>query len=262
MTTPSASHSLQSEDLESFSHIPGSGREPKLLALMAQSEALVTLMHGFFKREDKGRSEDFRLAAEKITKAMDEIRELHPKDISQNRIPSAGAELDAITRDTEGATNAIMTAAETIMDFKASEAGLKDLVDDQVMKIFEACSFQDITGQRVSKIVKVLTQVEQLITRLAQSVGVDDDAAEVLSDEEKRRRDLLLNGPAIGGPETQQADIDDLFEAAHGETSDVPTALRIAAGLNGGHDAPPKSTDGPTPVETPNSQDDIDSLFA
>ncbi len=49
--------------------------------------------------------------------------------------------------------------------------------------------------------------------RLATSLDVDQESAEPISAEEQRRRDLILNGPAIGGPETAQADIDSMFSA-------------------------------------------------
>ncbi len=187
--------------------------EPKLINLMQQSEALVALMRGFFQQLDKRRSEEFRVIAGYIAKAKDEIREMRPHDISQDRIPTAGAELEAITRDTEVATNNIMNCAEAIMGADISDpAAYKALVDDEVMKIFEACSFQDITGQRVSKIVNVLKQIEERVGRLANTLGVDDGAPTEMTAEERRRQDLLLNGPAIGGPETKQGDIDALFD--------------------------------------------------
>ncbi len=187
--------------------------EPKLINLMQQSEALVALMRGFFQQLDKRRSEEFRVIAGYIAKAKDEIREMRPHDISQDRIPTAGAELEAITRDTEVATNNIMNCAEAIMGADISDPqAYKAMVDDEVMKIFEACSFQDITGQRVSKIVNVLKQIEERVGRLANTLGVDDGAPIEMTAEEKRRHDLLLNGPAIGGPETKQGDIDALFD--------------------------------------------------
>ncbi len=187
--------------------------EPKLINLMQQSEALVALMRGFFQQLDKRRSEEFRVIAGYIAKAKDEIREMRPHDISQDRIPTAGAELEAITRDTEAATHTIMNCAEAIMGADISDPqAYKALVDDEVMKIFEACSFQDITGQRVSKVVNVLKQIEERVGRLANTLGVEDGMAGEISAEEKRRQDLLLNGPAIGGPETKQNDIDALFD--------------------------------------------------
>ena len=205
--------------------------EPHLYELTEQSDALVGLMHAFFQRMDKGRVDEFKDIHAAITQAKNEIRDIRPVDISQKSLPAAGAELDAINLDTEAATNTLMTAAERILELQTDDRAAKDAIDDQVMKIFEACSFQDITGQRVSKIVKVLTQIEQRIAKLVTSLGVTDDGPAEMTAEEKRKRDLILHGPAIGGPETAQDDIDSLFE----ET--------------------------PADPDKPNSQDDIDSLF-
>lgn len=184
-----------------------------MLQLTQQSEALVGLMNRYFERLDTRRSNDFSVIAADIAKARQEIRDIRPHDIAEHGLPGAGAELAAITGDTEIATNAIMTAAETIIGMDAKTPNLKAAVDDQVMAIFEACAFQDITGQRVSKIVKVLELIEDRITRLADSLGIEDSDKQVeMSAEEQRRHDLLLNGPAIEGPETKQDEIDALFD--------------------------------------------------
>ena len=184
-----------------------------MLQLTQQSETLVGLMSGFFERLDTRRSDDFKGIAAEIAKARREICDIRPHDITEHGLPTAGAELVAITGDTEIATNTIMTAAETIIGMDASTPDLKAAVDDEVMKIFEACAFQDITGQRVSKIVKVLSAIEDRILHLVETLGIEDAAAtEDMTPEEKRRHDLLLNGPAIAGPETKQDEIDALFD--------------------------------------------------
>jgi len=184
-----------------------------MLQLTQQSEALVGLMNAFFERLDTRRSEDFRDIAAEIAKARQEIRDIRPHDLAEHGLPSAGAELAAITGDTEIATNTIMTAAEAIIGMDTRAPNLKAAVDDQVMVIFEACAFQDITGQRVSKIVKVLSRIEERISHLADSLGIEDaEARGEMTAEEKRRHDLLLNGPAIAGPETKQDEIDALFD--------------------------------------------------
>lgn len=208
--------------------------EPRLYELTEQSDALVGLMHAFFQRMDKGRADEFKDIHAAITQAKNEIRDIRPVDISQKRLPAAGAELEAINLDTEGATNTLMTAAERILELQTDDTAAKDAIDDQVMRIFEACSFQDITGQRVSKIVKVLGQIEERISKLVTSLGVTDDAPSELTAEEKRQRDLILHGPAIGGPETAQNDIDSLFD-------ETPAAAET--------------------FDAGNDQDDIDSLF-
>jgi len=262
--------------------------EPKLVNLMQQSEALVGLMRGFFQQLDKRRSEEFRIIAGYIAKAKEEIREMRPHDISHERIPTAGAELEAITRDTEAATHTIMNCAEAIMGADISDpAAYKAQVDDEVMKIFEACSFQDITGQRVSKVVNVLKQIEERVGRLANTLGVDDGLPAEITPEEQRRRDLLLSGPAIGGPETKQDAIDAMFDegfdavpAAEAPTAPAPAPKpELKAEVPAPKPAPaaeaPKPAAAPAPAPKPapapapaapaadagNSQDDIDALF-
>ena len=184
-----------------------------MLQLTQQSDTLVGLMSTFFERLDTRRSDDFHEIAAEIARARQEIRDIRPHDIAEHGLPTAGAELAAITGDTEIATNAIMTAAEAIIGMGASTPGLKAAVDDKVMEIFEACAFQDITGQRVSKIVKVLSRIEERINHLADSLGIEDaETPGEMTAEEKRRHDLLLNGPAIAGPETKQDEIDALFD--------------------------------------------------
>lgn len=267
--------------------------EPKLINLMQQSEALVALMRGFFQQLDKRRSEEFSVIAGYIAKAKEEIREMRPHDISQERIPTAGAELEAITRDTENATHNIMNSAEAMMGFSVDQFGgdanaYKAAVDDEVMKIFEACSFQDITGQRVSKVVNVLKQIEERVGRLANTLGVEDGAPREMTPEEKRAHDLLLNGPAIGGPETKQDAIDAMFDSGFDEVSAVPKADALASKAPEAKVTPPPRQIAPKPAPAPaarapepkpepkpapkpapapaaeaesNSQDDIDALF-
>lgn len=266
--------------------------EPKLINLMQQSEALVALMRGFFQQLDKRRSDEFSIIAGYIAKAKEEIREMRPHDISQDRIPTAGAELEAITRDTENATHNIMNSAEAIMGFGPSDPDYKSKVDDEVMKIFEACSFQDITGQRVSKVVNVLKQIEERVGKLANTLGIDDSAPLEMTAEEKRRHDLLLNGPAIGGPETKQDAIDAMFNEDPVAPAVMPDALAAKAPApapvpvakapepapapkpapapvaKAPEPAPAPKPAAPAPAPAPapaaeekNSQEDIDSMF-
>lgn len=208
-------HPIPKESDVAFAGMPPemvSELEPSLITLMQQSEALVALMREFFHKLDKRRVDEFKIIAGYIEKAKEDIREMRPHDIAEQRIPTAGAELEAITRDTEVATNTIMGAAETIMSLDDSDPkSYKAQVDDEVMKIFEACSFQDITGQRVSKVINVLKQIEERVSKLAETLGVDDKQAQ-MTEEDLRREKLLLHGPAIGGPTVKQNAIDDMFD--------------------------------------------------
>ena len=82
-----------------------------------------------------------------------EVRTLSPQEIKGKHIAGATDELDAIVESTSEATSTIMDCCEKIQD-KAAGGEEADAINKEVMNIYEACSFQDITGQRVSKVVK------------------------------------------------------------------------------------------------------------
>ncbi|MFZ0374828.1 MAG: hypothetical protein WAL39_16140, partial [Xanthobacteraceae bacterium] len=76
-------------------------------------------------------------------------------------------ELDAVTAGTAQATQKILAAAEEIDQLADNlSAALKGRLEqelaqdiaDSVLRIFEACNFQDMIGQRVAKVMKTLTQ--------------------------------------------------------------------------------------------------------
>lgn len=187
-------------------------RERPLVEVLDLSHQMADAMKAFFGSLDRSIIGEFRYIAEFIQKARDEIAGLQPNDIRDSRIPGASLELDAVVRDTEHATNAIMTEAERLMAVEpVSLAAYKADVDGGLMRIIEACSFQDLTGQRVNKVINALRHIEERVSRFADALGVTD-AAQPESAKDVRARDLLLNGPAIGGPETSQSDVDAMFE--------------------------------------------------
>lgn len=189
------------------------GLDPRLFVLAKQSEALVSTMSDVFRRIDARWITQFRSIYDAIGEAKAEIRSIRPLEMATHRLPTATSEMDAITVDTESATHTILASAEAVMAMPSTDAAAKAAVDNEIMKIFEACTFQDLTGQRVSKIVHLLGQIEERITRLVDTLGVHDgEDHDPVSPEEQRRRDLLLNGPAVGGPETDQAAIDAMFD--------------------------------------------------
>ncbi len=193
-----------------------SGDRPNLVDVLALAEIMMGSIQGFFSSIDTEVYSEFREIASHISSMKSDIAALQPNDLKLEKMPRAGKELDAIVKSTEEATNTIMTSAESIMAADTSDpAAYQTAVNDEVMKIFEACSFQDITGQRISKVIETLQFIESRIDRLVDTMGVSDgDAA--LSDEEQERQDRkddqLLNGPQLDGEGTSQDDIDALFD--------------------------------------------------
>ena len=88
-------------------------------------------------------------------------------------------ELDAVVHGTLDATDGILSAAETIDNAGATlsrsltghEQELASDIQDSVVQIFEACNFQDLTGQRITKVVNTLSFVEEHIVRMMEIWG-------------------------------------------------------------------------------------------
>ncbi len=186
-------------------------RDRPLVEVLELSHQLADAMKFFFGSLDQTIQGEFKYIADFISKAKDEISDLCPNEISGERIPGASLELDAVVKDTEEATETIMTEAETLMCAEIDDpAAYKEQVDAAMMRMIEACSFQDLTGQRVNKVVTTLRHIEERVSAFSEALGVQDNAREETA-EEKRDREQLLNGPAINGPEVAQDDIDALF---------------------------------------------------
>ncbi len=192
--------------------------DPRLMEVLGLAENLVDSMKIFFGSLDSSVHGEFRYIAEYIARTRDEIAALRPNDIQNARLPTAGAELEAVVKDTEKATDIIMSMAEEILEENPTDLdAYKAMIDGKMMQMIEACSFQDITGQRVSKVVETLTHIEERVSRFSEVMGVLDAAEEQGDEKEEWRKENLLNGPQLDGPATGQDAIDALFD---GDISD------------------------------------------
>jgi chemotaxis regulatin CheY-phosphate phosphatase CheZ len=180
---------------------------------------------------------------EHIQKIRREIAAIRRPGDSTDRFDQMSDELDAIVEHTEAATNTIMENVEGISDVVNEVRALADnpkidaalaRVDEHAGEIFTACSFQDITGQRITKVVRSLKFVEERVNALIGMWGRDAlAAADGAGDKPVDADAALLNGPQLAGQGVSQDDVDRL--------------------LNGG--------DMQSPAEAHVDQDDIDKLF-
>jgi len=242
-----------------------------LVEIMSLAELMVGSMQTFFKELDTSIYKEFRELADYIGTAKNEIGRLQAGDLSDNYIPSAGEELDAIVAATENATNSIMEAAENIMEADPSDSeAYQGVVNDAVMEIFEACSFQDITGQRITKIVETLQHIDDRVSRFASALGASDvgghfDQEE--SEREQRKQNLLLNGPQGVDEAVSQDDIDALLgsedDGKLAEEIDCKIAEKSVKKKTGTKKPTKSAPKKPAkePVGEEKSQDDIDALF-
>jgi chemotaxis protein CheZ len=147
-----------------------------------------------------------------IAHARSEVAAIRPNDLKVEKLPRAGEELDTIVKETENATNEIMTAAEAIMGSPEAEAAAyKQAVESQCMRIIEACSFQDITGQRIRKVVGTLKHIEERLERLQKVWGPDLKDASAAPDEQPQGDKALMNGPQLHGKGVSQSAVDAMF---------------------------------------------------
>ncbi len=185
--------------------------------VMGMAEIMMNSMKAFFESMDMAVYKEMRDIASYIEKAKGDISNLQANKLKGEHIPVAGRELDEVVAATERATDKIMENAEKIMGADISDiAAYQATVNDAVMEIFEACSFQDITGQRITKVVTTLKHIEERVSKFAEATGVQDGDGGAVSEEEaarlKREKDLILHGPQSASEATNQNDIDAMFD--------------------------------------------------
>jgi len=172
-------------------------------------DAVMTHAPGDISHDDHALYAEIRSLAESIQRARSEIASLRPQEISEDFIPTATDELDAVVGATEHATNAIMDNAEAIQALtgEMSETAAEK-VEAAVTEIFTACGFQDITGQRITKVVSALKEIETKVAALLSAFDADLTTPSGAKAAASGDDSDLLNGPQLPGRAQNQADID------------------------------------------------------
>lgn len=164
--------------------------------------------------------QELRKIADYIVALRREIAVLQANEMHMQKIPDAGQELAAVVTSTEGATHDIMAIAENVLAADASDPiAYKEFVDNEMLGLFETCAFQDLTGQRIARVVKTLEHIEARVSRFASYTGVEDEAGPANAAEAvdaMRRKDLMLNGPVGEDQANLQPAIDQLLESLDG----------------------------------------------
>ncbi len=157
-----------------------------------------------------------------IKRVRSEIAAISRGADEDHNFDSMGEQLDAIIKSTDEATHTIMGVTEKndnlIEEISQSITDKDQLaklaqVNENSQHIFEACSFQDLTGQRISKIIKSITFVEDRVDKLVEIWGREAVDKVELEEQQKSDDEMLLRGPALAKEESfSQADIDKLFD--------------------------------------------------
>lgn len=172
-----------------------------------ETEALRTELMGLLKYINR-----VRLEIATISRPADE----------DHQFETMSDQLDAVIKATDDASNSIMAAAENnedvINELRATltdprQAALLDKLSENDMNIIQACSFQDLTSQRVTKVARSITYVEDRVSALADVWGREELEKVEIKATEKTEDEKLLHGPALDPQKSiSQDEIDALFD--------------------------------------------------
>jgi chemotaxis protein CheZ len=191
---------------------------------VAEAHALLETYRAQIEQCEKLKIE-LDLIHDAISRTKREIAVLHGKSFDGEEMAKVNGELGAVVGGTEEATQQILEAAEAI-DQSATALSkvtspdqhkiLSEEIQERVISIFEACNFQDLTGQRISKVMGTMKFIEHHIMAMMEIWGgVDAIKAHAPPIVDTREGDAkLLNGPKAAGDagHASQDDIDALFD--------------------------------------------------
>ncbi|WP_173012562.1 hypothetical protein [Niveispirillum sp. SYP-B3756] len=204
-------------------------------------------------RAEALRGELMEMAAS-IEQARREIAALRPKETGNNRLDIATNELDAIVSTTERASIEILQSAERLMEVAGrlkrggADPDLCADIENEVTNIFTACSFQDLTGQRTSKVVNALRYVEQRVNAMIAIWNIEGVKPTTPEEPEDKRPDAHL----LGGPRSDGVDQNEVDALMSGFATPAPAAKPSTS------PAPASAVDEPP---NPLDQSEIDNLF-
>lgn len=93
---------------------------------------------------------------------------------------NTGVELEAVIEDTEEAANTILDAADRISNYldedrnwtEMDRTEVRNKIRQDVQEILLACTFQDLTGQRIRNTLNNLHQIEERLSNTFERLGI------------------------------------------------------------------------------------------
>jgi chemotaxis protein CheZ len=157
-----------------------------------------------------------------LNKLRRELASLHGGE--EHNFVTMSETLDDIVKNTENASNTILESVESIDEMVGALRSIKDpavietcdKINDRVNQVFEACSFQDLTGQRITRLVKSLTFIEERVNAMIRVWGRDEiskviDEVKQETTTTKTADEMLLHGPQSESKAIDQSEVDKLF---------------------------------------------------
>ena len=171
--------------------------------------------------------------ARAIARAEREIRQIRHDGVAATQYSSASDELDAVVATTEKATSSILSAAERIQEYawtkreqQSGDLADCDMLDACATEIYTACGFQDLTAQRIRKVVDALRFLDERLKSILEATGLAED----FQADEKMIEELDAPPPAVRASDiwmsdANQAEIDDTFDFFEPAVAVEPTMV-------------------------------------
>lgn len=183
--------------------------EVSLVELLGLSKLMIESLQSLIEAQDDELGGEVRSIAQHIDRTQAELTRLPPREITETVLPEADGDLHEVVRSTENATQTILDSAERIMSARSTDVdAYRQVVDEAVVSIFEACCFQDLTGQRIRRVVETLDYINR---HVAYVTAVINGGARTSLKAPTRDSESLLAGPLTVG--ISQADADTVFQA-------------------------------------------------
>tara|TARA_R110002095_G_scaffold35504_1_gene33437 strand:+ start:1120 stop:1872 length:753 start_codon:yes stop_codon:yes gene_type:complete len=145
-----------------------------------------------------------------IDSAKDEIAAIRPKELAEKDLPDAATSLDIIIQTSEEACSNILACGEELMEIaEFVPSKLNERLMDVSTKLFESSNFDDLNGQRIRKVIKILHDLEGRLKGLLSAYGENyETVATEVTEEKKTTDDELMNGPQDTNEAASQDEID------------------------------------------------------
>lgn len=157
--------------------------------------------------------------ARAIARTERELRAIQPDGTMPSQFAQASDELDRVVLTTEQATTTILAAAEKVQEYawtlREHSGSVEDcdLLDACATEIYTACGFQDLTAQRIRKVIDTQRFLDKRLKALLEAAGLAEDfhADEKMIEEndepapKQRSSDVWMN-------EENQAEVDHDFD--------------------------------------------------
>lgn len=192
------------------------GTAPDHDELIRLVHEVVESLDGDITRGDLRLFAEMEAIRETIRQVRRELADMGTSGQPHSDLALVTDQLDAVVAATAEAADRILDAAETVEKLAGAveDADVRDTLERTATGIYEACNFQDITGQRIGKVVQTMKSIEEKVDGMARALGVETQvpretgpSSVVTTDGETD----LLAGPSLNGAGNSQDDIDALL---------------------------------------------------